>query len=225
MLRDRLPTTPVCAALNAATPRRWATLVCVTIAAACSGVDERPFEELVKEGDRYLDPETRQPYSGIAISTFDDLPTVIAQRMSDRDGSIEASFENQGLSSKEHYLDGVKHGPYEWYFESGQLFEAGTYRDGQLNGPYRAYWENGELYEEGTYREGRFEGPRRWYVGGRLVELATYSGGVMQGLYERYNEDGSLDLKGMLFSDEACGMWIEGDHSLSYPDCGSRTTE
>lgn len=199
------------------------------VMAGCSGSKERPVKELVRDGNVFLDPETMEPYSGLAFATFEDHPSVVAERLSLRegtyDGPYEAYFENQRLSSKEIYREGVKHGPYQWYFENGQLFEEGTYKDGRLDGPYRAYWENGDLYEEGTYRNGSFEGPRRWYMDGRLVELVTYRHGVIDGLYERYLEDGSLDLKGMLADGEPCGMWIEGDRAIPYPACGTRLTD
>lgn len=205
------------------------TALVVAALTACSGANERPVDELVRVGDVFLDPETMEPYSGLAFATFDDQPSVVAQRLSltegAYDGPFEAFFRNQRLSSKEIYREGVKHGPYEWYFENGQLFEEGTYQDGRLDGPYRAYWENGDLYEEGTYRDGRFDGPRRWYLDGRLVELVTYRNGVIDGLYERYLEDGTLDLKGMLSNGEPCGMWIEDDRAIPYPSCTTRVTD
>jgi hypothetical protein len=204
-------------------------LLAVLALASCGGSHERPLDELVQVGDVYLDPDTHEPYSGLAYSTFDDMPDVVAERLTLRegtyDGPYEAYFENRRLSSKEIYQNGVKNGPYEWYFENGQLFEKGTYEDGRLEGPYRAYWENGDLYEEGTYRSGRFEGPRRWYLEGRLIELVTYRNGVMDGLYERYREDGTLDLKGVLRYGDPCGMWIEGDRPIPYPDCSGRVAD
>ncbi len=202
---------------------------CLTALASCGGPSERPVDDLVRRGDVYLDPETMEPYSGLAYATFDHMPGVVAERLSLQggtyDGPYEAYFENRRLSSKEIYENGVKHGPYQWYFENGQLFEEGTYEYGRLDGPYRAYWENGDLYEEGTYRGGRFDGPRRWYLEGRLVELVTYSHGVMDGLYERYRENGTLDLKGMLRDGVPCGMWIEGDRAISYLPCNGRFTD
>ena len=204
-------------------------LLAVSLAAGCGGPSERPVDELVRDGDVFLDPGTMEPYSGLAFATFEDHPAVVAERLSLRDGTYdgpyEAFFENRRLSSRELYENGVKNGRYEWYFENGQLFEEGTYRDGRLHGPYRAYWEDGDLYEEGTYRQGRFDGPRRWYLDGRLVELVTYRNGVMQGLYERYLEDGTLDLKGMLYAGSPCGMWIEGDRTIPYPPCGTTLTD
>ena len=109
--------------------------------------------------------------------------------------SFSSAFEDRRLSSKETYVDGVRHGPYEWYFESGSLFEEGTYTEGVLDGPYRAFWETGDLYEEGTYRSGQFDGPRRWFMNGRLVEMVTYRNGVIEGIYERYTPWGDLDIE------------------------------
>lgn len=210
------------------TPARIFVLGVVAVLSACGVESEQPVEDLVREGSLYLHPETMEPFSGLALATFDGQPKAVAQRLGAVGGvydSLSEVLNGRQLSSKEAYLDGIKHGPYEWYFETGQLFEQGTYKNGRLDGPYRAYWETGELYEEGTYRDGRFDGPRRWYIDGRLIELVTYRDGEMQGLYERYAENGDLDLKGMLFDGQACGTWIEGERTLDYPACRTRRTE
>jgi MORN repeat variant len=212
-------------------PGPWKLVAVVVLVgvAACTGPAPRPVDELVREGDVYLDPETLQPYSGPVFVTFDDQPLVVAQRLSLRegtyDGPFEAYFENRQLSSKEIYREGVKDGPYEWYFENGRLFEKGTYRGGRLGGRYEAYWDNGDLYEEGTYLHGDFDGPRKWYLEGELIELVTYRNGVMDGPYERYREDGALDLKGTLVDGTPCGVWLEGGATLSYPACGGASTD
>lgn len=191
---------------------------------ACSGREGRPVDELVLDGGRYLEPETMQPYSGLAFATFNDQPSVVAQRLSLRNGTyhgpFEAYFHNRKLSAREYYEDGVRHGAYRWYFEDGKLFEEGTFENGRREGPYRAYWDTGDLYEEGTYRNGAFDGPRRWYKDGRLIEEVTYRDGVIDGLYERYREDGSLDLKGMLEDGEPCGIWFKGDQTVRHAACG-----
>lgn len=212
-------------------PRRGAPLLAIFGMAALVGCGSEgvPFEELVRDGNRYLSPETHEPYTGIAFATFEGHAGLMIPRsrlLDDAyDGPFESLFADQKLSAKEVYADGVLHGPYEWYFESGALFEQGTYKNGKLEGPYRAYWENGDLYEEGSYRAGMYDGPRRWFVDGRLVEMVTYRRGEIEGLYERYLDDGTLDLKGMLFEGKPCGMWIEGPTELVYPACGVRITE
>ena len=92
------------------------------------------------EGDVFLDPETLEPYSGTAFSTFDEQPLVIEERLTLRDGTYdgphEAYFANRRLSSKEVYENGRKHGSYVWYSDTGRLFEEGTYHQGVLDGPY-----------------------------------------------------------------------------------------
>lgn len=206
----------------------FSTLLVLAGIAAC-GSEGRSVDELVHDGDRYLVPGTMEPYTGVAVATFQGQPGVVARRLTISGGSyrgpFESFFDDRILSSREHYTNGVKDGPYEWYFESGQLFEEGTYREGELDGPYRAYWESGDLYEEGSYKNGRYDGPRRWFMDGRLVELVTYRYGQTEGLYERYRLDGTLELKGMLYEGSACGTWVEADQTIFYPACGPRITE
>ena len=208
---------------------KLAALVGMLGLATCSGPEGRSLEELVRDGGLYFEPETMQPYTGVAFATFEAESDVVAKRLNLWNGAYRGPFERYfrdgDLSSMESYVDGVRHGPYRWYFESGELFEEGTYEDGRRDGPYRAYWQTGDLYEEGTYRHGEFDGPRRWYRNGRLVEMVTYDLGIMDGLYERYLDDGTLDLKGMLQAGNPCGVWFEAERTISYPACGSYETE
>lgn len=197
--------------------------------ATCARPDGRDVGELVREGGIYFNPETMEPYSGVAFATFQGQPGAVAHRMNLWNGTyhgpFESYFRSRNLSARETYVDGVRHGPFEWFFESGKVFEEGAYQNGRREGPYRAYWEDGALYEEGTYLHGDFDGPRRWYSEGRLIEMVTYRSGVIDGLYERYREDGTLDLKGMLLNGSPCGVWFEDDHTITYPACGAYVTE
>jgi len=190
---------------------------------------ERAFDELVRDGQLYLDPGSLTPFTGVAVATYAGESSRIAQHLGisvdHYEGPFERLTEDRRLSSKESYEDGIRHGPYEWYFESGEVFEEGTYVDGWLEGPYRAFWETGDLYEEGTYRRGQFDGPRRWFMDGRLVEIVTYRNGIIEGIYERYSPDGELSMKGMLFDGDPCGRWIEGAQVINYATCGARVTE
>lgn len=204
-----------------------AILVAVALPFVSSG--EREVDELVREGQVYLDPGTMEPFTGVAVATYAEGSSRIAQRLGihgdQYDGPFERIVDGRRLSSKESYVDGVRHGPYVWYFESGVVFEEGTYENGRLSGPYRAYWETGGLYEEGSYQGGQFDGPRRWFMDGRLVEMVTYDGGVIEGLYERYTAEGDLEMKGMLRAGDPCGRWIEDDRTIDYPACEAYVTE
>lgn len=174
---------------------------------------DQTFDELVRDGQLYLDPDTMAPFTGVGVAG--NL----------RDGPFEDLMGQRRPSSKETYVDGVRHGPYERYFESGAIFETGTYVDVHLDGPYRAFWEAGDLYEGGTYRRGHFDGPRRWFMGGHLVETVTYRNGIIEGIYERYTASGELDMKGILYDGYPCGRWIEGTQVIEYIACGARVTE
>ena len=190
---------------------------------------DQTFDELVRDGQLYLDPGTMAPFTGVAVATYAGESSRIGQHFGVagilRDGLLEDLMGQRRPSPKETYVDGVRHGPYERYFESGAIFETGTYVDGHLDGPYRAFWEAGDLYEEGTYRRGHFDGPRRWFMGGRLVETVTYRNGIIEGIYKRYTASGELDMKGILCDGYPCGRWIEGTQVIEYIACGARVTE
>lgn len=194
------------------------------VLAGCAEPKPLPISELVREGDAYLDPVTREPYSGPVFAAYDHAPRRIERRASlldgHYDGPFELFFENRRLSVREVYREGRKDGPYEWYFESGQLYERGTYVDGLREGPYEAYFENGQLSETGTYRYGEFHGPREWYLDGHLIERVTYVRGQIDGPYERYHPDGSLLLGGTLRYGNPCGAWVKGSERVVHPTCG-----
>lgn len=202
-------------------------LPALLLVAGCAEPEPRLIDELVRQGEIFLDPDSFEPYTGTVFSTFADQPLVVEQRASLRDGSydgpFEAYFANRQLSSKEFYESGRKHGPYEWYFDSGRLYEKGAYASGERNGPYEAYWETGELYEKGAYLSGDFDGPREWYLNGRLIEVVTYQNGVIEGSYERYTTDGDLELQGRLRAGQPCGSWTEDGAAITYPACGTGT--
>lgn len=206
-------------------PSRGAALVwAVLTSSACAPPDALPLADLVREGDAYVDPVTREPYSGPVFASYGDGPRHVERRArlvdGHYDGPFELYFANRRLSVRETYRQGERDGPYEWYFESGRLYERGTYVDGLREGPYEAYFEDGDLREKGTYRRGDFDGPRSWYLGSRLIERVTYVRGRIDGPYERYSPDGTLQLRGMLRHGSPCGTWIEGAERVVYPGCG-----
>ena len=194
------------------------------VASACSRPDAFPLTSLVREGDAYIDPVTREPYSGPVFASFSDAPRHVARRASlvngQYDGPFELYFTNRKLSVREVYRQGERDGPYEWYVESGELYEKGTYENGLREGPYEAHFQNGQLFERGTYRYGDFDGPREWYLGGQLIERVTYVRGQIDGPYERYSPDGTLELEGMLRYGAPCGPWTESGTRVVHPSCG-----
>ncbi len=200
----------------------------VVVLATSARPESRDLDQLVREGGVFFDPATHEPFTGVALTAFEndaDVSRHLGLWSGAYRGPFESYFRSRNLSARESFRDGVRHGPFAWYYEDGALFEEGSYVDGRRDGIYRAYWESGDLYEEGTYVDGALDGPRRWYAGGRLIEMVTYRHGVIDGLYERYHEDGSIDLKGMLRSGSPCGVWLEADRTISYPHCAFARTE
>lgn len=169
------------------------------------------------------------PFTGVAVATYAEESTRIGQHLgvaSDmRDGSFDDLIGQRRPSSRETYVDGIPHGPYERYFESGAVCEKGTYVDGHPDSRHRAFWEALELYEEGNYRRGQFGGPRWLFMGGRLAGTVTYRGGIIEGIYERCTASGELDMKGILYDGDPCGRWIKGTQVIEDIACGVRITE
>ena len=95
------------------------------------------------KGPQYLDPETLEPYSGLAYRMSEDDSTQIVLRVNLRDGRFHGDFED---FDPERVEEGVG------------LYETGTYRDGQREGRYEYFYPSGVLRGRGTYENGLGEG-------------------------------------------------------------------
>jgi antitoxin component YwqK of YwqJK toxin-antitoxin module len=126
-------------------------------AVGCADPIPRNLDELVQQGDVYLDRETMSPYSGPIFEFFPDDTTRIQTTGTVKDGQL--------------------HGQTREYFENGQLKREGTFVDGVGEGPYASYHEDGELEKKATYVAGEYHGPYESYLNGQFLEKGTYNMG------------------------------------------------
>ena len=114
------------------------------------------LDALVRRGDVYLHPETREPHDGPVFARFDEGVAREQGVLKDgrKDGRYEYFYLSGRLRMMETYREGVLHGPSETYFKNGQLADKGTYREGEWDGPYEAYWVRGWLAEQGSWTRG-----------------------------------------------------------------------
>jgi antitoxin component YwqK of YwqJK toxin-antitoxin module len=113
------------------------------IAVGCADPIPRNLDDLPMQGPQYLDPETLEPYSGLAYRMSEDDSTQIVLRVNLRDGRFHGDFED---FDPERVEEGVG------------LYETGTYRDGQREGRYEYFYPSGVLRGRGTYENGLGEG-------------------------------------------------------------------
>ena len=85
------------------------------IASGCAEPIPRNLDELVQQGDTYLDRETMRAYTGPVFRFFPNDTTRVQLSENLKDGKLD--------------------GPYERYYENGQLESRGTYVAGELDGP------------------------------------------------------------------------------------------
>ena len=218
------------------------------IAVGCTEPIPRNVDELVQQGDTYLDRETMRGYTGPIFEFFPDDTTRIRSTGTLKDGEwngqISEYFENGQLMEKGTLVDGVAQGPYASYHENGQLEEKTTFEDGMKNGPFELYFENGQLSWKGTYKNGERDGPYEGYWdNGQLAARSSYKNGIEEGVYyfyhdngqllgrgyllggkavglsERYWENGQLREKGTDNMGEKCGEWLQNGESVTYDPC------
>ena len=112
--------------------------------------------DLMRRGNVYLDPETREVYTGPVFATFEQ--GVISETWLLEDGKKDGRYEYFYLSGRgrmmETYSAGILEGPTETYFKNEQLADKGSYREGEWDGPYEAYWVRGWLAERGNWTLG-----------------------------------------------------------------------
>ena len=174
--------------------------VLALIFSGCADPVLRNLDDLVQQGDTYLDRETMRPHSGPAFRFFPNDTTRIERRMNLKDGKRHGPYEeyreNGQLQLKTNYVAGERDGQLEYYDENGQLRSKTTYVAGERDGPYESYHENGQLHGRGTYVADELDGP-----------------------WELYHENGQLQGKGTYNMGEECGEWIQDGGTVTYDPC------
>ena len=112
--------------------------------------------DLMRRGNVYLDPETREVYTGPVFARFEE--GVISETGLLEDGKKDGRYEYFYLSGRvrmmETYSAGILEGPTETYFKNEQLADKGSYREGEWDVPYEAYWVRGWWAERGDWTLG-----------------------------------------------------------------------
>ena len=162
---------------------RLPRLLAATVAVSAAAVGTAPaaaqeamnLDRLIVRAGVHLEPGTLEPYSGPVARMW--APDIVRERGTLTEGrwtGVHEWFHQTGrLSGREHYRDGVLHGPAEMYFKSGRLSVRENYANGELDGPYESYWTRGALAERGAWRSGRPCG--EWTSFGRSVVFPSCS--------------------------------------------------
>jgi len=129
--------------------KRTLLLALALIVVGCTEPIPRNLDDLVQQGEVYLDRETMRPYSGPVFRFL--------------------SNDTTGVRLSVNLKDGKMDGPYEDYYANGQLWAKGTYAAGERDGPAEMYHENGQLEAKGTWNMGEACG--EWILEG---EAQTY---------------------------------------------------
>ena len=163
--------------------RRTLLFVLALIASGCADPIPRNLDDLVQQGDTYLDRETMRPHSGPAFRFFPNDTTRIERRMNLKDGKRHGPYEeyreNGQLQLKANYVAGERDGQLEYYDENGQLRSKTTYVAGERLGPYELYHVNGQLEVRGNFNMGEACG--EWIEDGETVTYDPCPPGLADG--------------------------------------------
>ena len=112
--------------------------------------------DLMRRGIVYLDPDTREVYTGPVYARFEEgvISETGVLENGKKDGSYEYFYLSGRVRMMETYSAGILEGPTETYFKNEQLADKGSYREGEWDGPYEAYWVRGWLAERGDWTLG-----------------------------------------------------------------------
>ncbi len=93
-------------------------------------------------------------------------------------GTGKTWHPNGQLSSHGTFVDGNRHGVFEWFHDNGQLRSHCTYVNGISHGVFETFHSNGKLNSRGTFEHGLHHGVWEWfYKNGKLFERRTYEHG------------------------------------------------
>ena len=185
-------------------------LALALIAVGCAEPIPRNEDELVQQGDVWLDRETMRPYTGPVFELFPDDDSKVRSRTTLKDGrphGIGEEYNRNGtLSSRMSFNNGELDGIQEMFNEFGRPIMRWGMRDGEMylpDGPIEQYYPNGQLSEKGTVVNGEQHGP-----------------------WESYFNEGSLSSKGTYNMGTKCGQWLEGGggppnpvRTVTHPPC------
>ncbi|NNE37180.1 MAG: hypothetical protein HKN08_02655 [Gammaproteobacteria bacterium] len=136
--------------------RLLSVLMVTTLIGCASEVAVINGDELLEIDGVYLEPDTGQPFTGLAQWHYDNgqLKTYIHYEGGKRNGLNEDFFDDGRLAEKSTYVEGKRNGLHEEFYDNGQLMERRHYIIGQGNGVWEWYSREGDLIEQKYYVNG-----------------------------------------------------------------------
>ena len=111
-----------------------------------------------------------QPFSGFLISTNQE--NVLTEKVGYYDGLKEGNaftfFESGKIASERPYKSGKKHGIHKSWYENGQQRFEYTFVDGKSVGNHKVWYEDGSLFKDFHYKNGKpFGSQKVWRNDGK----------------------------------------------------------
>lgn len=177
-----------------------------------------PFSELINNNDVYYFRD--KPFTGTSIETFKDNTKM--QEIQWKNGLIDGTkteYFGGGVlvRAKLSFLEGKRHGPFQYFHSNGQLKLTGKYFNDLLDSTVNAFYDNGNpkytfnyimgvktglsisYYNNGNIEQkvdllnekpnGRME---TYYEAGNIRLVTTYKEGIREGQFLRYHLNGTV---------------------------------
>ena len=179
------------------------------------------FYELDVIKGKYYQPNTIDPYSGMAVVDFPNGKK--RMRIPIKDGLVEGTatewYDNGQKSYEASYQIGQQEGLEKQWFENGQLKLQIPYVNGLANGECQEYHKDGSLKSEGRFVGGKEEGVHVWYFkNGVKDQEMTYVKGITNGRVFQWYENGKERLK----TNHTNGQ-LDGDYLMKYGNGQDKT--
>ncbi len=120
--------------------------------------------------------------------------------------TLETHHQNKKIESRTQYVNGVKHGKYEYFDFYGNKITTGAYLNGIVDGEFVWYYPNGTVSSKITYLNGKKHGDYvSYYENGQVKSETHYDNGLENGVWKKYYDDGTLESTAEYKDDEFHG--------------------
>lgn len=141
-----------------------------------------------------------------------DTTGVVLGRFAFKDGTGEMMtfYPNRQVASRQHMVNGLRHGSYQEFALTGRMVVSGKYVRDHKHGSWREWTDLGALTLEQHWKRGTLDGVVKKYDGGKLHSEAHYKNGRAVGGYTEYR-NGKPALTGQFVEDRRQGTWTSYD--------------
>ena len=170
------------------------------------------FSQLDINHGLYFQPNTMEPYSGLAYEDFSNgkKKMHIPIEKGKIHGKVREWAKNSEKVFEAEYINGVQQGiEMQWYASGRKKLEV-NYLDGVADGTCTEWYENEVKKSVGFFKQGKEEGEHNWwYSNGAKDQTVNYKNGLAEGVVKNWYQNGQLKLKSQFKNGKKDGTTTE----------------